>query len=178
MTILVPLDTSDVSTTAVGHAEHLARALGEDLLLVTVADAATTRSVESPETGRAARRVWEERRGARLPGASAPSRIPRSDPSGPHPVEILEANLARAAETITGIDVAIDVIAGDDAADAIVTRADRPDVSMVVLATHGRTGLQRWPMGSVAERVVRSATVPVHVVPAPWRQRPTTPPAD
>lgn len=36
---------------------------------------------------------------------------------------------------------------------------------LVVLGTHGRTGLQRLLLGSVAERVVREAHVPVMVVP-------------
>lgn len=36
---------------------------------------------------------------------------------------------------------------------------------LIVIGTHGRTGLQRWLLGSVAERVVRTARIPVLTVP-------------
>jgi universal stress protein A len=42
--------------------------------------------------------------------------------------------------------------------------AKRQEIDFIVLATHGRTGLSRLLMGSVAEKVVRHATCPVMVV--------------
>jgi nucleotide-binding universal stress UspA family protein len=45
--------------------------------------------------------------------------------------------------------------------------ADEKDVDIVVIGTHGRTGLARLLMGSVAERVVRTSSVPVLTVPIP-----------
>jgi nucleotide-binding universal stress UspA family protein len=39
-------------------------------------------------------------------------------------------------------------------------------VDMVIMSTHGRSGLARWALGSVAERVARSAPVPVLLLPA------------
>jgi nucleotide-binding universal stress UspA family protein len=47
------------------------------------------------------------------------------------------------------------------AADEIVRIARESDVGMIVIATHGRTGIGRLIFGSVAERVVRHATCPV-----------------
>ncbi len=47
-------------------------------------------------------------------------------------------------------------------ADAILHAA--ADVDLIVMGTHGRRGPSRWWLGSVAERVVREATVPVLVV--------------
>lgn len=50
------------------------------------------------------------------------------------------------------------------------------DAAMIVMATHGRAGLGRWLFGSVADKVVRTASVPVLVVrgrqlpPRPWRR--------
>ena len=45
--------------------------------------------------------------------------------------------------------------------DEIITAAARMDASLIVLGTHGRTGLDRILFGSTAERVVRSAPCPV-----------------
>ena len=44
-----------------------------------------------------------------------------------------------------------------------ITATARPD-DLLVMATHGRGGMARWFLGSVAEAVVRQATVPVLLV--------------
>lgn len=46
---------------------------------------------------------------------------------------------------------------------AILEQADERDVDLIVMGTHGRTGVRRFLIGSVAEKVVRSADVPVLV---------------
>jgi nucleotide-binding universal stress UspA family protein len=53
---------------------------------------------------------------------------------------------------------------GDDIAAAISGAAEAENAALIMLATHGRTGLRRIMMGSVADAVVRSATRPVLVV--------------
>jgi nucleotide-binding universal stress UspA family protein len=65
------------------------------------------------------------------------------------------ADRARAA----GVDAAADQVAGA-AATEIVERARR-GFDLVVVGTHGRTGLRHVLLGSVAERVVRHCDVPV-----------------
>jgi nucleotide-binding universal stress UspA family protein len=52
-----------------------------------------------------------------------------------------------------------------DAADEIVRYAKANDIQLIVLGTHGRTGVSRFVMGSVAERVIRTAPCPVLTVP-------------
>jgi len=47
---------------------------------------------------------------------------------------------------------------------AIVDYADEHDIDQVVMGSHGRSGMSRILLGSVAETVVRRATVPVTVV--------------
>jgi nucleotide-binding universal stress UspA family protein len=47
----------------------------------------------------------------------------------------------------------------------IVRMADELGVDLIVMGTHGRSGLPRLLLGSVAERVVRTATAPVITVP-------------
>jgi universal stress protein A len=50
-----------------------------------------------------------------------------------------------------------------DPADAIVTLAEDDDIDLIVLGSHGRTGITRLLMGSVAEAIVRKAHCPVLV---------------
>ena len=53
------------------------------------------------------------------------------------------------------------------AADTLADYADGNDFDLIVIATHGRSGVSRWVWGSVAERILRSACVPVLMVRAP-----------
>jgi nucleotide-binding universal stress UspA family protein len=47
-----------------------------------------------------------------------------------------------------------------------ITRyAEENQIDLIVMCTHGQSGLSRWLMGSVADRVARGARVPVLLVP-------------
>jgi nucleotide-binding universal stress UspA family protein len=63
-------------------------------------------------------------------------------------------------------DVKVDVLIGD-AGHEIADLADRENADLIVLPSHGRRGLTRLLIGSVAERVVRLAHCPVLVLKAP-----------
>ncbi len=77
----------------------------------------------------------------------------------------LEAEAARVAREAAGVPVTTSLVeAGASAADAIVRAAEEGKGDLVVMGTHGRTGLRRAILGSVAERVIRTAEVPVVVV--------------
>jgi nucleotide-binding universal stress UspA family protein len=54
--------------------------------------------------------------------------------------------------------------------DAIVTQAKETGADLIVMGTHGRTGLRRLLVGSVSEAVTRLAPVPVIVVPESWKE--------
>jgi nucleotide-binding universal stress UspA family protein len=56
---------------------------------------------------------------------------------------------------------------GGPAADRIVREARRQKADLIVLGTHGRRGVRRMVLGSDAEQVVRTASVPVLLVRAP-----------
>jgi nucleotide-binding universal stress UspA family protein len=47
---------------------------------------------------------------------------------------------------------------------AIIRFAEENDIDLIVMATRGQSGLSRWLMGSVADRVVRGATVPLLLI--------------
>ncbi|MBN3835689.1 universal stress protein [Burkholderia sp. Ac-20344] len=56
--------------------------------------------------------------------------------------------------------------AGEDIPHRIVALADELEADLIVMGTHGRRGVQRLFLGSVAERVLRLATRPVLMIPA------------
>ncbi len=85
-------------------------------------------------------------------------------------LESLEAAGAQAVEEIEdraregGIEhVETSVVMGSPHR-SILDYAAENDVDLIVMGTHGRTGLDRYLLGSVTERVVRSADVPVLTV--------------
>lgn len=59
-----------------------------------------------------------------------------------------------------------------DAATEILRLAQEMHADLIVMGTHGRTGLARMLMGSVAEQVVRKAPCPVLTVTVPHKQVP------
>jgi nucleotide-binding universal stress UspA family protein len=57
------------------------------------------------------------------------------------------------------------VLLEHEPADAIISYVSRhPEASMIVMSTHGRSGLSRWVFGSVTEQVLHSSPLPVFVV--------------
>src|SRR5688572_5585157 len=59
-----------------------------------------------------------------------------------------------------GARVQTDALAGDPA-ERVLNRSVETPTSLIVLATHGRTGLERFTRGSVAERILRGSKAPV-----------------
>ena len=65
------------------------------------------------------------------------------------------------------VGVQSEVIIGGSVSDGIADYAVKNEVDLIIIATHGRSGISRWVWGSVADRVLRSAGVPVLIVRAP-----------
>jgi nucleotide-binding universal stress UspA family protein len=59
-----------------------------------------------------------------------------------------------------GISVSMKISRGDPA-EEILKYANILKAEIIVMSTHGRSGVTRWAFGSVADRVIRNATVPV-----------------
>jgi len=74
-------------------------------------------------------------------------------------------HLERVAETLArhGAHVETRVLGGEPA-DAILALALEVRPSLIALSTHGRTGVERWVRGSVAERLLQRATFPLLLV--------------
>ncbi|MDP2643339.1 MAG: universal stress protein [Desulfobacterales bacterium] len=52
-------------------------------------------------------------------------------------------------------------------ADSLLHYAENNGIDLILLATHGRSGVSRWVRGSVAERVLRASPIPVLIIRAP-----------
>ncbi|MFC1908363.1 universal stress protein [Chloroflexota bacterium] len=65
-----------------------------------------------------------------------------------------------------GLSVSTEVLLGPPA-DQIAAYATHNEADLIIISTHGRSGISRWVMGSVADRVLRSSCVPVLMVRAP-----------
>lgn len=147
--VLVPVDLSEHSTRALAHAVELARRYDAHLHLLHVVQ-------PLPD--------YE------LPGIYQSSLPPRTD--------VTDALTDSAHEELAGLTEQIDLPAGrvradvqhGDPASVIVDTAAEDDIDLIVLASHGRTGLERFLMGSVAEKTIRSAPCPVFVVKAHGRR--------
>jgi nucleotide-binding universal stress UspA family protein len=78
----------------------------------------------------------------------------------------LQAQLNTVAASIKNISVESRVVEGDPTV-AIVDLAREAGADIIVIGSHGRAGLSRLLMGSVAEQVVRNASCPVLTVKIP-----------
>ncbi|MFB6137742.1 MAG: universal stress protein [Halobacteriaceae archaeon] len=137
--ILVPVDGSDAASVAVAHAAALASAHGARLRLLYVADTARD-SVTLVGTG-------------------------VTDVLAEEGDRLLEKTAAELREE--GHDVAVQLEQGDPS-ETIVAAASgagsHPRPALIVMGSHGRSGLERHLLGSVTERVLRRTDVPVYVV--------------
>ena len=74
--------------------------------------------------------------------------------------------LQQTAEEGYGLDIDIDLSEGEPATEILKVDRDR-HCDLIVMGTHGRTGLRHLLMGSIAEKVVRKADCPVLTARAP-----------
>jgi nucleotide-binding universal stress UspA family protein len=77
--------------------------------------------------------------------------------------------LAASAENMKKAGIAVETVVidkseGEQVADIILNYARNNSLDMIVMSTHGRSGISRWAFGSVAEKVVRSSLIPVLTV--------------
>lgn len=89
---------------------------------------------------------------------------------------IRETLTGRTAELLKGVsEVELSVVQHPSPGRALVEMAEDENVDLVILGSHGRSGLSRAFLGSVAERVVRHAPCPVLVVRGRCDHEPETP---
>jgi nucleotide-binding universal stress UspA family protein len=140
--ILVPLDGSTLAEHALPHAQWLAQTTGAQLLLLQVLDP-----------------VEVEFYGA--PGL----RETESDSTHEHSLALAQDYLQAISRRLqaAGLICHYKVLSGIPH-QKICQTVKRRHIDMVVMSTHGRSGLRRWLFGSVANHVIRGASCPVLVV--------------
>ncbi|WP_089717097.1 universal stress protein [Candidatus Entotheonella palauensis] len=150
--VLVPLDGSEVSERALAHAQRVAEAFGARVYLLQIIS--LTHEYEAVRGGGDESLITIEysQETARQITASRQTRA--------------EAYLAALAAQLeeTGIQVEASVRQGPTS-DHIMNFIEETGIDPVVMSTHGRSGLQRFFLGSVTDRVIRSSRVPVLAVP-------------
>ncbi len=141
--MLVPLDTSEFAECVLAHVKEMATAHSiPEVVLLSVVEPA--RSVTVAYMGEDFAREAHEKD---VQGSS----------------EYLERT-----KNVLGLmssKVTTEVQVGR-AAEGILDYIDKYGVDVVVVSSHGRSGVSRWFLGSVAEKLIRNSPVPVFLVPS------------
>lgn len=102
-----------------------------------------------------------------LPAPSAPFAPPIEDPSVPAALEDAREKLEELKKLLSSAkSVQVEAFSASDPGKETAQWAAKHDVDLMVLSTHGRTGVRRLMLGSVAESILRHSSVPVLVFPA------------
>jgi nucleotide-binding universal stress UspA family protein len=135
--LLVPLDGSPLAECVLPHTVALARALGSRVSLLRV--------LEPPRLG--------DRGGS-------------MDPLDWH-MRVADANayLEAVKDRLQGIGLATEcTLLEGQAAERVVDFARRQDVHLIVLSSHGQSGLSGWNISSVVQKIIMRAYVPTMIV--------------
>jgi nucleotide-binding universal stress UspA family protein len=156
--ILVPLDGSELSECALGHVKEVAASSRiTEVVLLTVLD------IKFPPLA-----AWGQEQQVDL-------RISDQERTHQNILRTTREYLAKKAEELenAGIPVKTEVLeegSGQKAPDIILMYARDNDVDLIIMGTHGRSGISRLAFGSVADKVVRNSKIPVMtIVPAGCR---------
>jgi len=137
--IIVPLDGSTLAEEALGQAKELSASMGSPIHLIRVVDTYRTQAI--PASGMAI-------------DYSMLAELAEEE------IEDAKTYMRTEVEKLRGegLSVTGEVLHGA-IAQQIVDAAGPDDI--IVMSSHGRTGIKRWFLGSVAEEVMRRATCPV-----------------
>ena len=136
--IVVPLDGSPLAEQALTHATAQAEHFEAEIVLLKVLEPLPEATVTSPASVQRAEQLS---------------------------AQLARDYLERVAERIRDEGIAVEIVLLEGKPYVEIVRfAAGPEVDMIVMSTRGHSGWSRWLLGSVADRVVRGATVPVLLV--------------
>ncbi|MCC6782138.1 MAG: universal stress protein [Planctomycetes bacterium] len=139
--ILVTTDLSEESTRAFPTAVQFASALGARITVLYVLPAMDVNPISSPFVS------------------------PIRPPSDEELLRLADADLQALRPKFPGVKLEFASRVASDIAAEVERFAAGSGADLIVLASHGRTGLRRIVMGSIAEQILRHATRPVLIVP-------------
>ncbi len=140
--ILVPLDGSALAEAIVPQVTELVRLHGAELVILRVALAHGFPGVDPTEAQLQAVRESEKY------------------------LEGVEKDLKARGLKVSS------VVRYGNAAEEILDHAAFAGIDLIAMSTHGRTGVSRWVLGSVAEKVLRASTTPLLLLRAPGAPMP------
>jgi nucleotide-binding universal stress UspA family protein len=146
--ILVPLDGSKLAECSLPYIEELAKNRNtKDVILFRVYEQPVISSDYPPNMPE----TWEQHVDQIVKGTKQQASLYLDEIS-----KKLKA---------AGVNARIESCLGK-AAEEIVNYAEKNQVNLIVIGSHGRSGVSRWALGSVAEKVFRSTSIPVLMIKA------------
>jgi nucleotide-binding universal stress UspA family protein len=139
--ILVPLDGSPRAECAIPVAARLARASGGSITFLRVVSTTINAAWFAMESPLLMQETFEVYRAKATDYLTAIAQSP----------------------DLTRVEISLEVLAGGPA-QAILSAVDSNKVDLIIICSHGDTGLKRWVLGSVAQKVARYSPVPVLVL--------------
>lgn len=154
--VIVPLDGSPLSELALEPGLEMAKRYHSPLVLL--------RAYDGPD--RVARTLAISQAGAgAAPVVMDPGTVQSMTDAAEAGEADIEAYLTGQAKKLSDTGLKVLTLAVDgDAADAIVNETEREPGALLVMTTHGRSGLSKLVFGSVAQNVLHRARVPVTVI--------------
>jgi len=137
--ILVPLDGSQLAEAVLPHAEALAKSEHAEIIILRVPTIPASEFMA---------------RDPNVAGLIRQSMLEEAEEYVQHKVETVEEEHIKA----TGMTREGPV------PDMILQVADETHADVIAMSTHGRSGIQRWLMGSVADKIVNHAHIPVMLI--------------
>lgn len=142
--ILVPLDGSELAQQALPIATDLAAQSRTELLLLYAIENHIEALTTVPNIGNPLRQLLN------------PAQIKAEEMSRRLNTQATELRRAQVPVT-TLVEI-------NTAADAIIDQAGQYEADLIIMATHGCSGLRRWTLGSVTNKVLRAADIPLLLV--------------
>jgi nucleotide-binding universal stress UspA family protein len=127
--IVVPLDSSPLAEVALPYAEEIAGKMGSDIVLLTVLPSEESKEVENHQAY------------SKKMVSTTKIQVKKYLEDKPD----TKINISTATRT-------------GNPAEGILNYADKGYPCLIVMATHGRSGLSRWAVGSVADKVVKATS--------------------
>lgn len=171
--IIVPLDGSELAECVLPHVESIAKSFGtEEVILITVTERVAS-LVQKNETGKSNANFEEFQPTVAFADRPYSGRSFEIDPSlkinlvTGKILKQAQRYLTKVAEKLskTGVKTSIAILMGDTA-EQIVDFAGNEKADLIIMASHGRSGFNRWAVGSVAEKVFHGSSVPIFLVKA------------